>query len=148
MKVTTAFITPVAAMENMKLGIKKFENLSPTFEVDLVNDITYFNKQEKKAEQSAYDLFFAYTKMYPLYDPRKVRENRRYEPDIRENIYRQEAAKAVTAVTSFNYGKRPPYDIDSGFYHRRNQIAGFYRSRRVIWGPEESRYTEDADKSI
>lgn len=57
--------------------------------MDLSRDIKYFNNTKSYERKTEYDLFFSYTKMFPLWDERKSRENRRYPPDIHENIFQQ-----------------------------------------------------------
>lgn len=58
-------------------------------EIDLTKELTYFNNPVSHTRIKEYDLFFAYTKVFPLYDQRKTRDNRQYLPDIRENIFQQ-----------------------------------------------------------
>lgn len=52
-------------------------------------DATYFNNPRTFAEKNQYDLYFVISRMLPLYDQRKSRENKACIADIRENIYKQ-----------------------------------------------------------
>lgn len=57
--------------------------------IELAPEISYFNNPVTFKPLEEYDLFFAYTKTFPLYDDRKSRENRLYLPDIYEGIFQQ-----------------------------------------------------------
>lgn len=52
-------------------------------------EITFFNNNFVYERLPEYDLYFAYTKTWPLWDERKTKDNRRFLPDIRENIFEQ-----------------------------------------------------------
>lgn len=69
-------------------------------DIDLTKDINYFNNPKTFRRETEYDLFFSYTRMFPLWDQRKNRDNRRYPPDIHEHIFQQ--------VLAFNSSKRNP----------------------------------------
>lgn len=64
--------------------------------------MTYFNNVSKFHNVQEYDLYFAYTKTFPLWDERKGRDNRCYLPDIRENIFHQVSNR--TTLNKFRMG--------------------------------------------
>ncbi|KAI4467422.1 hypothetical protein MML48_2g00006256 [Holotrichia oblita] len=142
------WLTPVAHMRNMENMFTKLEKTDILQHVDLEKDISYFRNERAKGHTAAFDLFFSYTKTFPLFDPRKCRDDRKYLPDTWENIYEQEEGKPVPALTSMLYGRRPLYDSPPGKHNRRAHIQNFYRKRQVFAGPEKQRFTEDVNFNI
>lgn len=61
--------------------------------MDLVPEISYFNNKQEHSRMLEYDHYFAYTKTFPLWDPNKPKDNTRYLPIIRENIFEQVCIK-------------------------------------------------------
>lgn len=51
--------------------------------------MTYFNNPRKFVKQQQYDLYFAFSRPYPIFDQRKLAENRKFPQDIRNNIFEQ-----------------------------------------------------------
>lgn len=83
-------------VRNLFLTITVILNSTVTFffvfqdkNIDLFPEISYFNNPVTFKPMEEYDLFFAYTKTFPLYDDRKNRENRLYLPDVHERIFQQ-----------------------------------------------------------
>ncbi|KAK9727542.1 hypothetical protein QE152_g19136 [Popillia japonica] len=81
--------TPVAYMRNMEAMFTKLEKTDILKPLDLENEISYFKNERAKGHTAAFDLFFAYTKTFPLFDHRKCRDDRKYLPDVWANIYEQ-----------------------------------------------------------
>ncbi|CAH1113994.1 unnamed protein product [Psylliodes chrysocephalus] len=101
---------------------------------DSTKKLTYFNNVSEHTRAKEYDLYFAYTKKYPLWDQRKNKENRLFVPDVRENIFQQEINKPFPVVTSMTYGRpcRPAYDASDPLYRRVNAMGNFMRRRGVM----------------
>lgn len=57
--------------------------------MDLDPEISYFNNKQKHSQMLQYDLYFAYTNPLPLWDQKKSKDNTRYLPNVRENIFNQ-----------------------------------------------------------
>lgn len=78
-------------IKNVKKIIKNYTNAYKLQDetIELTPELTYFNNPVTHMGKTEYDLFFAYTKTFPLYDQRKIRDNRQYLPDIHENIFQQ-----------------------------------------------------------
>ncbi|KAK9892071.1 hypothetical protein WA026_018269 [Henosepilachna vigintioctopunctata] len=118
---------------NVVLLYKKFVELCQPPPVPLEPRMTYFNNKPTHKWKAEYDHFFAYTKIFPLWDRRKAKCNGVYLPDIHENIFQQEKDKPVPVLTSMEYGRpcRPFYDIREN-YCRRHATNDFYRPRGVM----------------
>ncbi|CAH1954689.1 unnamed protein product [Acanthoscelides obtectus] len=94
--------TPIASMKNKEevwQSIDKKGWVAP--KMDLVPEISYFNNNFKYDRLPEYDLYFSYTKVLPLWDERKSKDNRRYLPDIWENIHEQGYVHYVYSFTIF-----------------------------------------------
>ncbi|GJQ78447.1 hypothetical protein Trydic_g11566 [Trypoxylus dichotomus] len=135
--------TPVAYMKNRQEIFAKLDKTDIIRPLDLEKEISYFNNERAKGHTAAFDLFFAYTKTFPLFDSRKFRDDRKYLPDIWKNIHEQEEGKAVPALTSMQYGRRPIYDPPTGHHHRQSHSSSIYRKRQVFSGTDPQRFTED-----
>nr|CAI5825487.1 unnamed protein product [Callosobruchus analis] len=127
--------TPIASIKNKEEAWQRIDRkgwVAP--KMDLEPEISYFNNNFKYERLPEYDLYFSYTKVFPLWDERKSKDNRRYLPDIWENIYEQEKDKPVPAITSMTYGRpcRPPYDYVDATYRKVNARTDFYRRRGVM----------------
>ncbi|KAJ8949525.1 hypothetical protein NQ314_008224 [Rhamnusium bicolor] len=127
--------TPYIALRQKEIAWQKLDNggwVAP--KVDLSERITYFNNVAKYKRSSEYDLFFSYQKTFPLWDKRKIRDNRPYLPDIHEHIFQEEKDKPVPVLTSMNYGRpcRVQYDETETKFRRQNATADFRRKRGVI----------------
>ncbi|CAG9854352.1 unnamed protein product [Phyllotreta striolata] len=101
---------------------------------ELEKKITYFNNTSTHHRTREYDLYFAFTKVFPLWDQRKNRCNRMFIPDVRENIFEQEKHKQFPVVTSMIYGRpcRVPYDTSEPAFRRANVMADFRRRTGVM----------------
>ncbi|CAH1164409.1 unnamed protein product [Phaedon cochleariae] len=128
------WFTPIAVLKNRQEAWKKIDdNGWKAAPVDLDKEITFFNNNSQHRSLPEYDLYFAYTKTLPLWDERKNRDNRRFLPDIHENIFQQEKDKPVPALSSMNYGRpcRTTYDKPEGTFRRQNATSDFKRRRGV-----------------
>ncbi|XP_030764055.1 uncharacterized protein LOC115888452 isoform X2 [Sitophilus oryzae] len=82
--------TPIARIKNREEVWSRIESRGWKGEkMDLIPEISYFSNPRKSTTMQEYDLYFAYTKMFPLWDPRKPKDNSEYLPVIRENIFAQ-----------------------------------------------------------
>ncbi|CAH1365117.1 hypothetical protein MTP99_001410 [Tenebrio molitor] len=128
------WFTPINAMKNKEEVWARLERSgwsSP--KLDTSKPITFFNNPLKWQWSAEYDRFFAYTKIFPLWDQRKPKDNCQYLPDIRENIYEQEKDKPVPVLTSYNYGlpcRRLLDQPETGY--RRIQATGDFKRRRGV----------------
>ncbi|KAJ8926112.1 hypothetical protein NQ315_009969 [Exocentrus adspersus] len=102
--------------------------------LDLDKELNYFDNETQYQTLSEYDLFFSNTKVFPLWDERKPRENRQYLPDLRERIYEQEKDKPVPALTSMTYGRpcRCFYDDLETKFRRHTATKDFTRKNGVM----------------
>lgn len=57
--------------------------------LNLDKELNFFDNETVHPSLSEYDLFFSNTRICPLWDKRKLRENRQYLPDLRERIFQQ-----------------------------------------------------------
>ncbi|XP_019874762.1 uncharacterized protein LOC109602766 [Aethina tumida] len=105
--------------------------------VDLDPVISYYRNNLFYPDQTQYDLFFAFTKPFPIWDNKKPRCNRPYMPVVRENIFQQEWKKAVPVLTSHLYGKRPPIDWEDTSHRRANMTADMYRRFGIMTALDE-----------
>ncbi|XP_044265957.1 uncharacterized protein LOC123012177 [Tribolium madens] len=128
--------TPINVIKNKQEVWTVLENTGWKPEkIDTAKTITFFDNPMKRQHRSAeYDLFFAYTKVFPLWDPRKPKDNCQYLRDIRENIYQQEKAKPVPVLTSLNYGltARRLLDQPETCFKRIHATSDFKRRRGVM----------------
>ncbi|KAH1007532.1 uncharacterized protein LOC109540480 [Dendroctonus ponderosae] len=129
------WLTPTASLKNREEVWSRIENNGwKTIEMSLDPQITYFNNHQKHSRMLEYDHYFAFTKTFPIWDPKKPKDNTRYLPNIRENIFQQEKNKPVPALTSLTYG-RPTlstYDEVETAFKRSCATADFYRKKGVL----------------
>ncbi|KAK4884588.1 hypothetical protein RN001_000859 [Aquatica leii] len=125
---------PFLVAEGANIGA--IHSYKPSVDLTKRKTMTYFDNPTSETTQQEYDLFFAYTKPYPLYDQRKNRDNRGNVKDIRENIFRQEKRKPIAALTSMTYGRpirfNSQYDFPILQYFRQAEIATLYRRHGVM----------------
>ncbi|XP_057669146.1 uncharacterized protein LOC130901643 [Diorhabda carinulata] len=133
------WFTPIASQKIKEHFWQKLEDSSPkAAPVGLEKTITYFNNNKKDEHFQQYDRFFASSRMFPLWDPRKTKENERYLPDIRENIYYEEKDKPVPVLSSMIYGSRIKSAYDrTGAEYRRINIMKDVKSRSGVFIKEE-----------
>ncbi|KAH0814284.1 hypothetical protein GEV33_008508 [Tenebrio molitor] len=129
------FVVRREKLERQRLKMLFFSTLMTTSspKLDTSKPITFFNNPLKWQWSAEYDRFFAYTKIFPLWDQRKPKDNCQYLPDIRENIYEQEKDKPVPVLTSYNYGlpcRRLLDQPETGY--RRIQATGDFKRRRGV----------------
>ncbi|XP_044746256.1 uncharacterized protein LOC123307856 [Coccinella septempunctata] len=126
--------TPVCIMKGLEKQFQKIERGSWQHKpIPLEPQMTFFNNKPTYKWSSEYDHFFAYTKIFPLWDRRKAKCNGVYLPDIHENTFQQEKEKPVPVLTSMVYGRpcRPFYDLQEN-YRRQHATSDFYRPRGVM----------------
>ncbi|CAG9761277.1 unnamed protein product [Ceutorhynchus assimilis] len=127
--------TPLASMKNREEVMGRIENKGwKTEKMSLKPEITYFNTVSSHVPLSLYDQYFASTKTFPLWDPKKPKDNSKYLPKIREYIYKQEKNKPVPALTSYTYGLSTLtfYDEIESAFKRSCATNDFYRRRGVM----------------
>ncbi|XP_050305571.1 uncharacterized protein LOC126742809 [Anthonomus grandis grandis] len=127
--------TPIARLKNREEVWSRIENKGwKTIPMDLELEINYFNNRQQHSRLLEYDHYFAFTKTFPLWDPKKAKDNRRFLPTIRENIFQQEKDKPVPALTSLNYGRTTLtfYDEVETAFKRSCPTCDFYRKRGVL----------------
>lgn len=99
-----------------------FRLQKPKVDLTNMNEISYFNSHRKVVHVPEYDLFFAYTKTFPLFDKRKERCNTQYFPDTRENIFRQVDSSSLLSCLHRKSGNTPLRRTDSGFLLHRQKL--------------------------
>ncbi|KAG5871405.1 hypothetical protein JTB14_004957 [Gonioctena quinquepunctata] len=128
------WFTPIAVQKNKNQIYQKLEDTCWKAQpLNLTKEINYFNNDSQHTSLPQYDIYFSYTHTLPLWDIRKIRDNRSYLPDIRENIFEQEKHKPVPALSSMIYGRpcRVPYDISESTHRRKNATSDFKRRRGI-----------------
>ncbi|XP_063905687.1 uncharacterized protein LOC135124506 [Zophobas morio] len=134
------WFTPTAAMKNKAEVWTKLENSGwKPPKHDTSKPMTYFNNTTKVHERTPeYDLFFAYTKVFPLWDQKKLKDNCQNKRDIWENINEQEKNKPIPILSSFNYGLAARAHLeyfDPAF--RRIHATGDFQRRHGVQPVEE-----------
>ncbi|XP_060529499.1 uncharacterized protein LOC132703940 isoform X2 [Cylas formicarius] len=82
--------TPVARLKNREQVWEIIERKGWKSEkVNTEKEISYFDAAPRYTHLLEYDRYFAFTKAFPLWDPRKPKDNRKYLPTVRENIFEQ-----------------------------------------------------------
>ncbi|XP_076267992.1 uncharacterized protein LOC143201030 [Rhynchophorus ferrugineus] len=82
--------TPIARIKNRQEVWKRIDDHGWKGEkMELSPEMSYFNNVAVHSRILEYDSYMAYTKMFPLWDPRKRKDNTGYLRMIRDNIYEQ-----------------------------------------------------------
>ncbi|KAF5280460.1 hypothetical protein FQR65_LT03269 [Abscondita terminalis] len=131
------YVPPTIFIKSREEQWEKLENYKFIGE-DLTEKetIPYFNNKSDHVAQQQYDLFFSFTKSFPLYDQRKSRDNRGYPNDIYKNIFKQERNKAIPPTSSMMYGRpirlKNHSDYPMPENYKQAQIETFYRRHGVM----------------
>ncbi|KAL1514336.1 hypothetical protein ABEB36_003609 [Hypothenemus hampei] len=124
------WFTPIARLKNREEVWTRIENNGwKTVKMDLDPEISYFNNKSCHSRMLEYDHYFAYTKTFPLWDPKKPKDNTPDLRTIRKNISEQEKDKPVPVLTSLNYGRMTliPYGEVETTFKRFTATNDFYR---------------------